>query len=252
MTQARTPASPSTDPGANAPIDQTTAACPEKRIIVIDAGHGGTANVPGSSYNNATAVSGKLEKILTLEYAKSLRAQFSKSEVRQILSGRNCSDVQVLLTRETDVNLTSGARVSVASRNKADILISIHFNGGGATARGTETFYKAASNGGQSNEAADRALAQSVNDALFAAIKSLDGGAKNRGAKPDTQTQLGSIGVLRDPGIGHSGQMCRSILIEVEFITHREVDRLLVSGGGAAAAREVAMLATAKALARAL
>ena len=101
-------------------------------------------------------------------------------------------------------------------------------------------------------QAEDKALAQTVNDGLYAAIRALDPGAKNRGAKPDTDTQLKSLGILRDAGIGLSGKMCRSILIEVEFISNVAADALLVSGSNAKANRDAAMLGVAKALARAL
>ena len=252
MTTARTPASPYSGTNAGAPVDAVKRSCTEKRVIVIDPGHGGTENKPGSSANNATSLSGPKEKTLTLEFAQSLRRQLASAEVKAILESKGFCDVGVIMTRETDINLTGSERVAVATNNKADILISIHFNGGAASARGTETFYKAASNPQQSNEAEDKALAQTVNDALYTAIRALDAGAKNRGAKPDTDTQLKSLGILRDAGIGLSGKMCRSILIEVEFISNAAADTLLVSGGAAAANRDAAMLGVAKALARAL
>lgn len=253
MSKSQQPASPRSDQDANGSIDAVKGTCQSKRVIVIDPGHGGTANVPGSSYNNATAVSGVLEKTLTLQFAQSLRTQLKSRSVTDILSDRGLCDLEVLLTRETDENKTSSARVAVARSNLADILVSIHFNGAAsASARGTETFYKSASNPGQTNEDDDRALASQVNGALFAALQQLDAGAKNRGDKPDTMTALKSIGVLRDAGVGLSGRMCRSILIEVEFITNVAADALLVSGAHAARNRDSAMLAVAQALARGL
>jgi len=252
MTMANPPASPYSGADSGAPVNSVRRGCTEKRVIVIDPGHGGTENKPGSSANNATSLSGPKEKTLTLDFALRLRRLLATSEVKAIFESKGYCDVAVILTRETDVNLTGSERVAVATNNKADILISIHFNGGAASARGTETFYKAASNPQQSNEAEDKALAQTVNDGLFAAIRALDPGAKNRGAKPDTATQLKSLGILRDAGIGLSGKMCRSILIEVEFITNAAADALLVSGSNAAANRDAAMLGVAKALARAL
>lgn len=252
MTQAKAPDSPLTGTDAGQPVHRSTAGCKEKRVIVIDPGHGGDKKVPGSSHNNATAKSGKLEKTMTLEYARSLRRHLMGAEVRGILESRGYCDVGVLMTRDSDVNVTGSGRVAVATNSKADILISIHFNGGGATARGSETFYKAASNPGQSNVAEDKALAEIVNGGLFAALQAIDPGAKNRGTKPDTDTQLKALGVLRDPGIGLSGKMCRSILIEVEFITHAVVDALLVSGPNEGRNRDAVMLGVAKALARGL
>jgi N-acetylmuramoyl-L-alanine amidase len=247
-----TPASPSTGAGANAPINGVTQECQQKRVIVIDPGHGGSENLRGSSSNNATAVSGALEKNLTLEFARILKTQLESADVQAIFTGKGYCEVKIILTRDSDVNLTAVDRVAVATTNKADILMSIHFNGGDAATRGVETYYKADANAGQSNETEDRDLATAVNTALFTALRGLDSRARNRGVKPDTQTGHGSLGVLRDPGIGLSGAMCRSILVEIEFITNVAVDTLLVSGPNATANRQTILLAVARALARAL
>lgn len=249
---AQEPTSPSSAAGANQPVNSTTSTCTEKRVIVIDPGHGGTRNVSGSSSNNAVAFSGVLEKTLTLDCAKVLKGHLESEEIQSIFRGRGYCEVKIFLTRETDVNVTARDRVRVATTNKADILMSIHFNGANKSARGTETYYKARSNGSQANESEDKALAGVVNAAAFGAIQGLDAGAKNRGVKPDTQTQHKSIGVLRDPGIGLSGKMCRSCLLEVEFIDVRAVDELLVSGGSAVNNRSTVLLAVARALANTL
>jgi N-acetylmuramoyl-L-alanine amidase len=136
MTMAKPPASPYSGANASAPVDGVKRGCSEKRVIVIDPGHGGTENKPGSSANNATSVSGPKEKTLTLDFALSLRLQLASAEVKAIFESRGYCDVGVILTRETDINLTGSQRVAVATVNKADILISIHFNGGGASAAG--------------------------------------------------------------------------------------------------------------------
>ncbi|HVK71105.1 MAG TPA: N-acetylmuramoyl-L-alanine amidase [Polyangium sp.] len=251
VSNADSPASPSTVPEANQPAAQTCTTCKDKRVIVIDPGHGGSAMVGGSSPNNATAVSGTKEKTLTLQYAQSLKQHLDGEACKAIFRGRGYADVQVILTRTGDVNPGLSARVNVAKTNKADIFLSIHFNGGVAAARGTETFYKAGSNG-NANLGEDTALAQTVQTALFGAMKRIDAGAKDRKIKPDTDTKHKSLGILRDPGIGYSGKMCRSVLIEVEFISNVQVDALLVSGGGASSNRSTLMLAVARALANSL
>ena len=51
----------------------------------------------------------------------------------------------------------------MATSHKADLFLSIHFNGyDPASVRGTEAFYKATSNGYQTNESEDKAFAESV------------------------------------------------------------------------------------------
>lgn len=253
MPEPKMPEKPSADEGANRPIDGVKRPCPKKRVIVIDPGHGGTKKESGSDPNHAVAVSGKKEKVLTLEFARSLRAALEGPEVEAILGGKDCRDLEVILTRDEDVNLAGSKRVAVATKNKADILVSLHFNGDdNRSVHGTEVFYKDASNAAQSNPKEDKALATLVNEALYGALKQLDGASKNRGVKPDTLTLPKSLAVLADPGIGLSGKMCRSIIVEVEYISNVRVDKLLVSGPDAEKNRDTAMLAVAKALAKAV
>ncbi|EYF06146.1 N-acetylmuramoyl-L-alanine amidase [Chondromyces apiculatus] len=251
--QKKVPASPTSGDNATANVNATTQSCQEKRVIVIDPGHGGTADEQSSTWNNATSASKVLEKTLTLQYAQSLKQQLASAEVKQIFTSKNYCDVQVILTRETDVNLSAAARLAVATQHKADIFLSIHFNGfDPASVRGTETFYKATSNGYQTNEAEDKALAEAVCAAAVAAMKVFDSKARNRNVKADKDTEHKSLWVLRDPGVGLSGEMCRSAMIEMEFITNPVADKNLVSGPNAAANRDAVMLSVAKALAKAL
>ena len=99
-------------------------------IIVLDPGHGGVAKVGGSSPNNAVSVPrGILEKTLTLKVAA-----YAKSVLQ-------AAGHAVYLTRSTDVNVGLAARAAVASTRKADVFLSIHFNGWPKpTVQGTETF----------------------------------------------------------------------------------------------------------------
>jgi N-acetylmuramoyl-L-alanine amidase len=249
MGQVSSPASAS---GANQPVDATTSSCKEKRVIVIDPGHGGTANVQGSSYNNAIAASGVLEKRLTLEYAQVLKTHLESIEIQQIFKGKGYCEVKILLTRTTDVNVTATNRRKVAADNKADILISLHFNGFNKKSRGTETYYRDPANGQQSNTKEDLALATAVNNAAYGAIAAIDSSAANRGVKLDSKTGHKAVSILKDPGKGLSGKMCRSCLLEAEFIDVPAVDVLMVSGPSATTNRSAIMRAVARALANEL
>lgn len=80
---------------------------PSKRVIVIDPGHGGKDL--GASGKGIT------EKDITLQIAKILK---------EIIEKKGHYDVR--LTRETDVFLTLGQRVSFARTAKADLFISLH------------------------------------------------------------------------------------------------------------------------------
>ena len=77
------------------------------RVIAIDAGHGGI--------ESGATNSGTLEKDLTLAIARKLRTA---------LQSRLAATV--VLTRESDVALTSEARAAVANNNQANLFISLH------------------------------------------------------------------------------------------------------------------------------
>lgn len=250
---AQGPSSPASAPDATQPVDATANTCKEKRVIVIDPGHGGAKNVAGSNANNATSASGVKEKVLTLAYAQDLKEHLESDEIQQIFRGRGYCEVKIIMTRTTDVNVTARNRVKTATDNKADILMSIHFNGSKYhNARGTETFYRDPRNGSQANLGEDKALAEAVNNAAFQAISAMDSAASNRGIKSDKQGKNPGISVLRDPGRGLSGKICRSCLLEVEFIDFPAVDVLLVSGPQATNNRSAIMRAVARALANVL
>lgn len=247
-------ASPSTTTAATDPVQGATQACNLKRVIVIDPGHGGTAKMQSSTANNATSASGVMEKTLTLEFGLSLRAQLQSAAVQAILTSRNICDLEIVLTRTTDVNLAAPDRLAVGTRNKADIFISLHFNGfEDRTVRRVEAFYRSSKNGDQTNLEEDKQLATVVQDATVQGMLTFDRGAKASGpAKGDAESDAKSLWVLRDPGIGLSGKMCRSVLLETEFITHPVVEQMLVTGPDRAAHRDTIMMAVAKALARAV
>ena len=79
--------------------------------VVIDAGHGGDDF-------GAIGQQGVKEKDLNLTVAKQLAAQISQ----------NYPEVNVVLTRDTDVFLPLQKRADIANKNHADLFISIHTN----------------------------------------------------------------------------------------------------------------------------
>lgn len=116
--------------GAEAPAPEEepapdTAAKPPtaKRIVVIDAGHGGVD--PG-----ATGQDGTHEKDLVLALAKSLR---------DALEGTG--KYTVVMTRDSDIFLSLKARVAVGRRAKADLFISLHADSApGSQVRGASVY----------------------------------------------------------------------------------------------------------------
>ena len=196
--------------------------------IVIDPGHGGTKIVGGSKPNNATSFSGVKEKKLTLDFCTILRDSL------QELAQKKNKQVKVVLTRTDDVNVGIAQRSKVAATHKADLFLALHFNGlDDPSVRGVETFFK---QNGNLNLADDKDFATKVNNSLFTSLKSIDAQAKNRGVKPDTSSGPGSLALLRDDRLGNTPnrpKKCRACYVELEFITNKRVDDLLISGPNA-------------------
>lgn len=96
----------------------------EVRTVVIDPGHGG--HDPGCH-----GASSK-EKHVCLAVGKYLAEAIQN----------NFPDVKVLMTRSTDVFIPLNERASIATRNKADLFISIHCNAisNASKTMGTETY----------------------------------------------------------------------------------------------------------------
>jgi len=81
------------------------------RIVIIDPGHGG-----GNSGTRNILSSSKFEKEYSLDWALRLKP---------LLEKKGC---KVYLTRDSDVSVSLEDRVAFASRRKADLFISLHFN----------------------------------------------------------------------------------------------------------------------------
>ena len=208
------------------------------KIIVLDPGHGGTTTVGGSSPNNATSFSGVLEKTMVLDMA---------NRILLALNAR-APEVQVILTRVTDVNVGISARARVAANHQADLFLSLHFNAT-AGARGVETWIRGVGRG-NINFAGDREFARRIQSAMVAAIRSHDSTTPDRGVKSDDDRPQG-IGVLNDVSLGNSAggsHLCRACLAEIEFIDHPAVDRLFNTGTNVETVRNDVASAIAEAL----
>jgi N-acetylmuramoyl-L-alanine amidase len=201
---------------APAPSPPSPAAMKKLKPIVLDPGHGGTAKLDGSSANNAISVSGALEKNLALEFCKILKAEI---QTRAAAAGEQ---VDVFMTRTTDVNVGIKNRAKVASDKGAKLFLSVHFNGSdNADVSGVETFFATAGNGNM-NEAQDKAFAGKMHAALLAGLKAVNPATKDRKLKPDTVSGPGRLGTLNDLSLGNAGKAdkCLAAYYEVEFISN--------------------------------
>lgn len=200
--------------------------------IVIDPGHGGNVETGGSSANNARSASGVLEKNITLRMAFLVRDALTR------IAAAKGHNLNVILTRTTDVNLGLAARAKVAKQANADLFLCIHCNAFNGKARGTETLIRPAA-AGNTNHAADKAFAQAIQNAVFNTILKHDPTAKDRGVKDQV------LGVLKRSDLGTKARGC---LVELEFIDVKAVDELINIGPSAPQVRQDIADALAKAL----
>lgn len=133
----------------------------EKRIVVIDAGHGGYDEGALADYGN------KREKDYTLMVVK---------ELKKLLDN---SDVSAYYTRLDDSEIRKKSRTKLANSIKADMLISIHCNysdSGRNTAQGVESLYSKRKSGKEwlSNKKLASLVAKNLSEST---------GMKNRGVK---------------------------------------------------------------------
>lgn len=158
--------------------------------VAIDAGHGG--GDPGASG------SGLDEKDVTLDVAIRLY---------RWLRSRGC---QVKMSRFTDRSLPPPVRTAWLKQNTSDLLVSVHCDSvaGRPNAAGTTTYFHRA-------HSASRLLAESVQQALVATLKSPDLGVRSDVSRYDR-----GFYVLRAADRP-------SVLVEVGYISHAPTARLL-------------------------
>jgi len=206
------------------PIPVKAAPLRLKRVIVVDAGHGGKD--PGSL--GATV----FEKDVTLAAAKALKARLEKT-------GR----FQVVMIRETDTFVPLEARVQVARRADADLFISLHADSGPDVATRGASVYTLSEKGAErfarvmdkddwlmkaSMPGRDRAVSQILLDLSQRATKNRSAAfAQMLLEKVGAETPLlrrshrdAGFVVLLAPDVP-------AVLLEMGFITNVEDERLL-------------------------
>ena len=124
-------------PGSNSSPDPVTTSRPrrtQRRLVVVDAGHGGPDNGMTGPIGDGPRI---VEKNVTLAVATKLARDLRDS------------GVDVLMTRTTDTLIALSDRGRIANRNKGDVFVSVHVNAtgsrsaAGARERGYETYFLA-------------------------------------------------------------------------------------------------------------
>ncbi|WP_199794875.1 N-acetylmuramoyl-L-alanine amidase family protein [Paenibacillus faecalis] len=169
------------DPAPTTPVNSG------KKIVVIDPGHGGSD--PGT-----TSFTKKHEKHFALALSLKVQALLQQE-----------SDIEVIMTRETDIYPTRSERVKLANDLKADVFVSIHGNSvpSAPQVTGTETFYY--------QRASSKELAKLIHKNLIKAIGLYDRGVKN-----------GNFQVIRETKMP-------AVLLEVGFLSNKSDEEAMMS-----------------------
>jgi N-acetylmuramoyl-L-alanine amidase len=185
-----TPPASATPPAPASPVapvsaPQATPANPGKGTVFVDAGHGGKEIGASFRFEDGQSL---VEKELNLKVATRLAALLREAGLGVAVS--RTVDAQVNGTRDlnndTKTNLTDDlqARVDGANATKADLLVSVHFNGiDDPSKKGTQTFYSE----GRPFSAKNRLLAELVQGSLVRNIRSAGYQTDDRGATSDSR-----------------------------------------------------------------
>lgn len=173
-----------------------------KKVVVVNAGHWDDPHTPniddtGANYN------GIVEAVECMKIRDKVVPALEKAgfTVYQVPDELNLTkSIEFANSKCPDIN--------------SGVVIDIHLNYlTDKSARGTEAFYYASSSVGKQSA---EILAKDVSEAL---------GVPSRGAKPDTQSAVGSLGWLRKT-------KARALLVECAFISNDEDMAILRGEGG--------------------
>lgn len=178
------------------------------RTIILDPGHGGADT-------GARGLSGHVEKEWTLDVARHV--------------GRHLADAgaRVLLTRETDTTTPLEGRPAFCLAHGGDVFVSIHFNSGGPTASGIETYCLTPAG----NASTDDANSRHRNDAQAGnrwdernvwLAHCVHAAALNATGAADRGVRRARFEVLRDAN-------CPAILIEGGFLTNQAEEQQVMN-----------------------
>ena len=197
---------------------------PSKKVIVIDAGHGGRDG--GAHYKNK-----RLEKDITLKISKYLKTDLERKGFK------------VFLTRSRDKYVKLSKRTKYANNKHADIFISIHANAAGKKrakkAHGVETYFLSPARSARAKRVAAlenkgdmRGMGWSSKNSLLTILNRAKITAANKMAIDiqknmlyDLRRQYGK-NTIRDGGVREGpfwvlvGAQMPSVLVEVGYISH--------------------------------
>jgi N-acetylmuramoyl-L-alanine amidase len=180
--------------------------------VVLDAGHGGHDSGAKGVYG--------YEKDFTLKMAFAVKSSLEKRGFK------------VVMTRTTDTFISRTGRVAIANRTPNCIFVSLHFNSGGSSATGIETFaltpqgaaaslergggYNISGRTGNQQDSENIALATAVHALVIHRFKLVDRGIKR--AQWTVLTGCEKPGILFEGGFITNSAECRLVASQ----TYRE------------------------------
>lgn len=166
-------------------------------LLVLDPGHGGSQAAGGSSPNRGTGEGGLLEKDVALDIARRTRDRLTTDHV-------------VVLTRDSDSNLSLAERAGTARKLQAAAFVSVHLSGSDPARDRTDVVV------GRTASTSSRSLAEAILRRV---------GATTGSAGSVLQADLGQIATQRhDPGTA-------ACLVEIASLAAPERARLLADPG---------------------
>ncbi len=195
------------------------------RRVIVDPGHGGKAT-------GTQAALGVVEKEVVLDLALRLRTLLQES------------GFEVLMTRETDVDVDLQERARIANEARGDLFVSIHINWiVDRSARGVETYYLGASDdphitalAAAENRDSGYSLAdmRHLLDRIYTGVRINESQVLARevqaslfGSLSEINPQLADRGVKRAPFIVLIDTQMPAILAEVSCLSNEREARLL-------------------------
>jgi N-acetylmuramoyl-L-alanine amidase len=202
-----------------------------QKCIVIDPGHGGLEN-------GAKGKFGSMEKNITLAIGLKLK---------EIIEKRLAFNV--VLTRESDVDVSLEKRASIANNNQALLFVSIHANSSyRKDASGSETFFLSLNATDEearrlaylenNSEVLDRSIVSGSEDDIKMILWDMAQTAYIRESshlaeriQQELNVLLGTAnrGIKQAPFKVLTGVACPAVLVEVAFISNPEEERKMLS-----------------------
>lgn len=160
-----------------------------EKVVVIDAGHGGTD--PGTSGN------GVVEKKITLQVAKAAKKYLDTDETIKVYYTRLEDSVAGMTSGSKGVSnaqMSLPARYNFANSLKADLFISVHVNSYKTSSpHGTEVFYSKKNTSKNDWGITSAKLAKLIHQPLLDVIGSMDRGVKTANYAVLNHTKMPAI-----------------------------------------------------------